>query len=122
LVSVWIGVIEVAGATPELGTGVVAFFRGTQRHGFAALWTDGRSGASRLTTALGNAFCGELFAVAAALNELFFQGFQLTVKEIIGLVDEADQGIGDDGGVGGFEPPGVEGGMGDGIGRIGPIG
>lgn len=50
----------------------------------------------------------QLLAVATALDELLLQGGNLAVEEVIGLVDEADEGVSPDGWVGVVEPPGVK--------------
>ncbi len=42
---------------------------------------------------------GELFAVAAALDKVLFQGGNLLIEQVVGLVDQANQGVGPDGGV-----------------------
>jgi hypothetical protein len=58
---------------------------------------------------VGQTGCGELFAVAAAFYEGFFQGGYLAVEEEVCLVDEADERVCADRRVGVVEPAGVEG-------------
>ena len=58
---------------------------------------------------MGEAGGGELLAVAAALDELLFQGGDLAVEEVVGLVDEADEGVSPDGGIRVVEPGGRRG-------------
>ena len=49
--------------------------------------------------AMSKAGGGELLGVAADLNELSFERADLLVEQVVHLVDEADDGIGDHGGV-----------------------
>jgi hypothetical protein len=63
---------------------------------------------------------GELLGVAARLHEGAFQGGDLLVEQIIGLVDQANDGVGADGRLGVLQPRGVEG-PALLIGQIGPI-
>ena len=63
---------------------------------------------------------GHLFADAAFLDEVFFQPPSLLVEEVVGLVDEADEGVGPHRRIGVVEPTGVEG-VAVGIGQIGLI-
>ena len=65
--------------------------------------------------ALGDAGRGKLLSVAALLDEPALQRRGLPVEQVIGLVNQADDGIGDDRGVRGSEPGRI-------IGRIRPIG
>ena len=51
---------------------------------------------------------GELLAVAAAFDEGGFQRGDLLVEEVVGLVNEADEGVGADGRGGVLQPGGVE--------------
>ncbi len=50
----------------------------------------------------------KLLAVAAALDKRYLQGGNLPVEQVIGLVDQADQRIGSQGGVVVFEPVRLE--------------
>lgn len=57
---------------------------------------------------MSNACGGELFGIAAVLDESAFEGRDLLVEQVVGLVDQADDGIGTDDGVIVFEPWGVK--------------
>lgn len=50
----------------------------------------------------------QLLRVAAALDEILLQGDDLLVQQIVRLVDQAQQGVGADGGVFMLQPGGVE--------------
>ena len=74
-------------------TGILAGFGGTQDGGFSALRagrdTIRRTGRIRLillSLALGETGGGELFAIATFFHELFFQGGDLLVEQVVGLV------------------------------------
>jgi hypothetical protein len=110
---------------------VRAGFGGAQRHGLAALGTAGdgirpigRIGRIAAAAPL-QAGGGELLGVAALLDEGLLEGGELLVEQVVGLVNEADDGVGAHGGVGVLEPAGVEGvqgaALGLGIRRIRPI-
>ena len=76
--------------------------------------------------ALGEAGGGELFAVTAAFDKALFEGGNLVIEEEVSLVDQADERVGANGGIGVVEPLGVEGvalliGEGGEIRPIGPI-
>jgi hypothetical protein len=66
---------------------------------------------------LRNAGSGQLFAESTALDEVALQGRGLPVQQVVSLVNQADERIGDDSRVRGTEPTGV----GGQIGQIGPI-
>ena len=107
--------IGVGGTAPELLAYIFAGFGGAEDHGFAAFWAGwnairgiGRIGLILFSLAFGKAGGGKLLAVAAVRDEGFFEGGNLLVKEVIGLVDKADGGVGPHGGGGVFEPVGVE--------------
>ena len=51
---------------------------------------------------------GEGFGVAAALDEGLLHGGDLLVEEVVGLVDQADEGVGGADGVGLIEPRSVD--------------
>ena len=61
---------------------------------------------------------GELFAVAAFGHKFLFQGAHLLVEQVVGLVNETDEGVGDHGGVLVRQPRPVESGL---IGRSGRV-
>jgi hypothetical protein len=56
------------------------------------------------SAALPQPFGRELFGVTAALDQGGLQRGNLAVKQVVGLVEEADQGIGPHGGIGVLEP------------------
>jgi hypothetical protein len=103
--------IRVGGAAPELAAGVPAGFGGAERRGLATLRTGGnavrrfrRRGLLLLSLALGKAGGRELFAVATLFNKGSFQGGNLLVEQIIGLVDEANGRVCPNGRVSVFKP------------------
>jgi hypothetical protein len=107
--------VGVAGAAPELVAGVFPSLGGAQGHGFAApralgdeVGRIGRIG--RITVrAPGESCGGQLFGVAALLDERLLERADLLVEQVVGLVNQADDGVGADAGLGLVEPGGVEG-------------
>ena len=90
---------------------------GAERHQLAALgafWDllggIGRIGLIRpiLTPALLDSGGGELLGEAAVFDEALLHADELLVEQVVGLVDQADHGVGDDGGVFVLEAGGVE--------------
>jgi hypothetical protein len=57
---------------------------------------------------VGDSGGGEALGVAAVAHELALQGADLLVKQVVGLVNKADEGVGYYGGVGVVEPGRVE--------------
>lgn len=108
--------LGVFAAAPELLSGMHSGLGGAQGHEGTALRTLGWFWIRRIRRiwsvmgfAVGEAGGRELFAVATAFDEGFFECGDLPVEEEVGLVDEADEGVGADGGVGVIQPVGVEG-------------
>ena len=85
-------------------TGVRAGFGGAKHHGLAALGAVrdgirrigliGRIGRIAAALPLLKPCRGQLFGVAALLDEGLLEGGELLVEEVVGLVDEADDGVG----------------------------
>ncbi len=86
--------------------------RGSLGHGFAAL----RAGRgvcligwpAAPSPSFSEAGCGELFAVAAVLDNGALQGHDLLIQQVIGLVDQADERVGYDPGVLVFQPGSIQ--------------
>ena len=55
---------------------------------------------------------GQFFAVATFLDEIAFQRGDLLIKQVVGLMNQADDGIGDHGGIAVGKPKGIIGRMG----------
>lgn len=113
--------VGVVGATPEWIAGVLSRSRGAQGHGGTALRTardgDGPTGRLRRTGrislgaaafAFGEAGGGQLLGVAAVFDEGALESADLLVEEVVGLVNEAEGGIGPDRRVFVVQPAGVE--------------
>ena len=101
------------GAAPEAGAGA----GGAEPHGGLASGAVGWGRLARISRigrirpigliflgAVVEAGGGEGFGVAAALDEGLFQGGDLLVEEVVGLVDQADEGVGGEHGIGLVEP------------------
>ena len=98
--------IGVSRATPELGTGARPVAGSAKYHRLAAKAASGCGGGmdpiGRIRR-IGPIFCapvgdsrgGELLAVSALVDEIALESPDLAVEKVIGLVDQADDRIGD---------------------------
>src|SRR5579884_4070247 len=110
--------LGVGRASPELPAGILAGLGCAQDGGLAALRAGGnvirrisRSGRMELllfALTLRQARGSKLLAVAATANKLLFQRGNLLVEQVVGLVNQANQGIGAHRGIGMLEPRSVE--------------
>ncbi len=101
--------VGVGGAAPELVALFGALAGGAERHQLAAFRAFGWLGIGPigligrigpigpiLFTTMGDSGGGELFGDAAAFDEVALQADELLVEQVVGLVDQADQRVGDD--------------------------
>lgn len=108
---------RIGDTPPELLSGRLPFPGSPQHHRATALWTAGNPisqiGPIRpifpTPFAFGEPRGSQLFAVAAFLNELLFDRLELLVEQIIGLMDQTNEGVRTDRGILMIEPTSVKG-------------